>query len=639
MKNRRRGGAFRYRASWAYRASVDPAGLKEIWEMNRMIKDLFQGKKFVGSGLVKVSLGFMIVFVLIVALGFAYIVHSLFANYEGVRQTADLRTQLLRLENAMIDQETGQRGYLLSRRTEFLEPFDRGELNYHAASEALFAQVRSMNAEVSLETSVLELTAAGTGWKTEFGDAQIRKAMAGEAITEQELTEAKRQFDLFRTQAAELLEQVEVLRAERRTEMLNHLYALFAAMGTLFVVVQILMLNYLQKGLFRLTRPIIQLDRAVSSYEDGNMQERLPDYREDDEIGRLILNFKRMHEEMEKEKQALENTYRMINTLHQSRSLEDAYRNILKSIGALTSCDRMSVITQNPDGLYTIKAVCADGAVSLDELPLPDEAEDVEELLLGGFSTIYDDWSKHRAQGAIAERLYGGGIRSSMHIILRKEARVIGVLNVMSDEKGFFNAQKKERLEKLSPMIVTALENASETIRIRDMAMRDGLTGLWNRRYFDQAFDSQLARQAAGQSGGRSLSLILLDVDRFKVFNDTWGHAEGDLVLKHVGQLLQQQVRTGDIPVRFGGEEFAILLPDTSHEEAAVVAERIRKILESESPSRKYRITASFGITTSSGGRSKEELLEGADRALYRAKDEGRNRVCIDMGPGAQGIL
>lgn len=607
--------------------------------MNRMIKDLFQGKKFVGSGLVKTSLGFMIVFVLIVALGFAYILRSLFANYEGVRQTADLRTQLLRLENAMIDQETGQRGYLLSRREEFLEPFDRGEMNYHSASEALLVQVRGMDVEAAFKESVEDLTTTGTVWKTKFGDAQIRKAMAGDEVTERELSDAKRHLDLFRSKEAALLERVEVLRAERRTAMLNHLYALFAAMGTLFVVVQILMLNHLQKGLMRLTRPIIQLDRAVSSYEDGNMQERLPDYREDDEIGRLVLNFKRMHEEMEKEKQALENTYRMINTLHQSRNLEDTYRNILKSIGALTSCERMSVVTQNPDGWYTVKAVCADGVVSLDELPLPDEAEDLDELLLGGFSTIFEDWSKRRTEGAITEYLYAGGIRSSMHIILRKEARIIGVLNLMSEEKGFFNAQKKDRLEKLSPMIVTALENASETIRIQDMAMRDGLTGLWNRRYFEQAFDGQLARQEAGQSGGRPLSLILLDVDHFKVFNDTWGHAEGDLVLKHVGQLLQQQVRTGDIPVRFGGEEFAILLPDTSQEETMVAAERIRKSLESESPSRKYRITASFGIATSGGGRSKEKLLEGADRALYRAKDEGRNRVCIETGPGAQSIL
>lgn len=597
--------------------------------MNRMIKDLFQGKKFVGSGLVKASMGFMVVFVLIVAFGFFYIVHSLFTNYEGVKQTADLRNRLLQLENAMIDQETGQRGYLLSRRPEFLEPFDRGVLNYHRASEALLVQVREMDVDMALETSVLELMATGTSWKTEFGDIQIRKVMAGENLSERELTQAKERFDLFRSQEAVLLDQVEVLRAERRTAMLNHLYALFIAMGTLFIVVQILMLNYLQKGLMRITRPIIQLDRAVASYEDGNMQERLPDYREDNEIGRLVLNFKRMHDEMEKEQLVLENTYRMINTLHQSRNLEDAYRNILKSIESLIECDRMSVITQNADGNYSIKAVCADGVVSLEERALPDEAEDVYEFLLNGFSVIHEDWSRRRVSGAITDQLYAMGIRSSMHIVLRKEARILGVLNVLSKEPLFFTSQKKDRLEKLSPMIVTALENASETTRIQDMAMRDGLTGLWNRRYFEQVFDGQLAKQGAA-SVKRPLGLILLDVDHFKMFNDTWGHAEGDLVLKHVGQLLQQQVRGVDIPVRFGGEEFAILLPETSLEEAAAVAERVRQCLETESPSRKYRITASFGVASSHGERGKVELLEAADRALYRAKDEGRNRVCID---------
>ncbi|MEJ8306385.1 diguanylate cyclase [Saccharibacillus sacchari] len=606
--------------------------------MNKMLKDLFRGKKFVGSGLVKASLGFMIVFVLIVGLGFGYIVKSLFANYEGVRQTADLRTQLLQLESSLINQETGQRGYLLSRRSEFLEPFDQGSSSYEAISTAVIDQVREMEADASLEAAILELTEIGKTWKSQFGDTQIQKTQAGGTVTEQELTDAKRQFDLFRAKKETLMEQVEVLRAERRNAMLNHLYILFAAMGTLFVVVQMLMLNYLQKGLMRITRPIIQLDRAVMSYEDGNMQERLPDYREDNEIGRLVDNFRRMHDEMEKEKRTLENTYRMINTLYQSRDLEEAYRNILKSLETLMACDRMSVITQNADGGFSIKAVCFDGNVSLEERPLPDEADDVNELLRGGVSATHDDWSKHRAKGAITDGLYAIGIRSSMHILLRKENRVMGLLNLMSTEAGFFTAQKRDRLEMLSPMIVTALENASETLRIQDMAMRDGLTGLWNRRYFEQAFDAQLSRQGNAKAE-RPLSLILLDVDHFKTFNDTWGHSEGDLVLKHVSQLLQQQVRSGDIPVRFGGEEFAILLPDTSTEEATAAAERFRESLESQSLSRKYRITASFGVATSVGDRTKAQLVEAADRALYRAKDEGRNRVCADVEPGAQRLV
>jgi diguanylate cyclase (GGDEF)-like protein len=241
---------------------------------------------------------------------------------------------------------------------------------------------------------------------------------------------------------------------------------------------------------------------------------------------------------------------------------------------------------------------------------------------------VHEDWSQYRAEGEITDGLYALGIRSSMHILLRKEARVIGVLNLMSARTGFFTLQKKERLEKLSPMIVTALENASETVRIKNMAMRDGLTELWNRRYFEQALDGIAAQRESG-SASLPLSLILLDIDYFKTFNDTWGHPEGDLVLKHVGRLLMDEVRAGDIPVRFGGEEFAVLLPDTSPEAARAAAERFRVRLESESPSRKYRITASFGVASVEGRPDGAALIEAADRALYRAKEQGRNRVCV----------
>ncbi len=596
--------------------------------MNRMIKDLLQGKKFVGSGLLKASIVFMIGFVLIVALGFTYLVRSLFSNYEGVRQTADLRTQLLRLENAMVDQETGQRGYLLTGRMEFLEPFDRGSLNYRSASDALLLEVREMKGRTELTKAVRQLTDTGLGWKKEFGDAQIRTVMAGESVSERELLAAKQKLDQFRTQQRSLLEQVELLRGERRTEMLNRLYLLFGAIALIFIVFQMLMLNYLQKGLMRITRPIMQLDRVVASYEDGNIRERLPDYVEDNEIGRLVRNFRRMHDEMEKEKQTLENTYRMINMLHQSRSPEEAYRSILKSLGSLIVCERMSVITQNADRSFSVKAVCAEGTVSLDERMLSGEEKDIQELLNGGFSMVHEDWSQYRAEGEITDGLYALGIRSSMHILLRKEARVIGVLNLMSARTGFFTLQKKERLEKLSPMIVTALENASETVRIKNMAMRDGLTELWNRRYFEQALDGIAAQRESG-SASLPLSLILLDIDYFKTFNDTWGHPEGDLVLKHVGRLLMDEVRAGDIPVRFGGEEFAVLLPDTSPEAARAAAERFRVRLESESPSRKYRITASFGVASVEGRPDGAALIEAADRALYRAKEQGRNRVCV----------
>lgn len=208
----------------------------------------------------------------------------------------------------------------------------------------------------------------------------------------------------------------------------------------------------------------------------------------------------------------------------------------------------------------------------------------------------------------------------------------------MSAETDAFSPQDKERLELLAPMIVTALENATETTRMQAMAHHDGLTGIWNRRYFEESLEN-LVLGYERDTNPEPFSLILLDVDRFKLFNDTWGHSEGDLVLKHLAGMLQSCVRPEDIPARFGGEEFAVLLPRTRMEEAKLVAERIRRELESHSPSRQYKVTASFGVAEWEDGFDRPQFIESADRALYQAKESGRNRVVDSRTLRAEGSI
>ncbi|OWR31002.1 hypothetical protein CDO73_10150 [Saccharibacillus sp. O23] len=593
-----------------------------------MLSDLLGGRKFVGSGLIKMNIWFMLVFILNVSLGFGYLVHTVKTDYQQVRQAADLRIQLLSLENALVDQETGQRGYLLTGNNEFLEPFDRGMQKYAEMSAILLDGAATVDEHPGFGTQIKALIEMGSNWKIEYGDAQVRKVMSGGSITETELLRSKRQFDEFRSEEAEALKVVERLRDERRTTMLHNLTYLFAAVGCVFIVVQFFMLYFLQKGLTRITLPIIQLDRAVASYESGNIRSKLPAYREDNEIGRLVENFRLMHEEMEREKNVLTETYRLINMLNQTRGLDEAYQVTLESISSLVECERVSVITQNEIRGFSIKALLYRGAFTRQETPLSGEEEDVYDLLRGGFSMIHADWSKYRAKGSITDQLFESGIRSSMHIILRKEARIFGVLNLMSEKADSFSQQDKERLELLAPMIVTALDNATETTRIRAMAHHDGLTGIWNRRYFEESLENlMLSQERDSDPDKQPFSLILLDVDRFKLFNDTWGHSEGDLVLKHLAALLEECVRPEDIPARFGGEEFAVLLPRTGTEEAKTIAERIRGELEANSPSRQYKVTASLGVAEWEDGFDRQRLIEFADRALYQAKEDGRNRV------------
>lgn len=155
--------------------------------------------------------------------------------------------------------------------------------------------------------------------------------------------------------------------------------------------------------------------------------------------------------------------------------------------------------------------------------------------------------------------------------------------------------------------------------RSEAMANSDALTGLANRRRFERDIDRR-----SNQSG--PTAVLMIDVDHFKVFNDTHGHALGDEVLRHVGTALQATFRDGDVPYRYGGEEFCVLLPDTSPPEAMQAGERARGAIEAIDLAGGLRVTASVGVALTPAARV-GEALEAADQALYEAKGNGRNRV------------
>lgn len=170
------------------------------------------------------------------------------------------------------------------------------------------------------------------------------------------------------------------------------------------------------------------------------------------------------------------------------------------------------------------------------------------------------------------------------------------------------------------------LQHAMHMLAVK--AQIDGLTGLWNRAYFDARLAAELSES---QRHGRPLSLVMCDIDRFKSINDGYGHPFGDGVLERFAHILTAG-RNSDVACRYGGEEFGIILPSTDADEAVGVAERCRAALAAETWPRHedLRITASFGVAdvASIGIRAKpKELVEAADAVLYRAKQNGRNRI------------
>jgi diguanylate cyclase (GGDEF)-like protein/putative nucleotidyltransferase with HDIG domain len=171
------------------------------------------------------------------------------------------------------------------------------------------------------------------------------------------------------------------------------------------------------------------------------------------------------------------------------------------------------------------------------------------------------------------------------------------------------------------------IENAQLYTQATTRANTDELTSLYNHRHFHERLEQEIAR---GSRFGSTFSLILMDIDLFKSYNDIYGHLAGDQVLRKVGRYIATSVRSIDLAFRYGGEEFAVILPEARLDDAYKGAERIRKTIESKSSSRAMPITVSVGVANwPTDGVMKEEIINRADAALYRAKELGRNRTCL----------
>jgi len=224
------------------------------------------------------------------------------------------------------------------------------------------------------------------------------------------------------------------------------------------------------------------------------------------------------------------------------------------------------------------------------------------------------------------------GVRSWLGVPLSIYGETAGVLAVQSRERGAFDADHRRLLESIGAQAAVALQNA----RLYELAMVDGLTSLFVRRYFDARLEEEIERS---RRFGGDFSVVMMDIDDFKQLNDTHGHQAGDLVLVRVADIVNREMRGVDTAARYGGEEFAMVLPRTGMLDAYNQAERIRTLIEEARISfdgKALSVTGSFGIASypESGLGKAEDLIRRADTALYRAKRTGKNRVELYWAEG-----
>jgi len=232
-------------------------------------------------------------------------------------------------------------------------------------------------------------------------------------------------------------------------------------------------------------------------------------------------------------------------------------------------------------------------------------------------------WQPHGAFICVPLRIKGRG--------------VIGVLSAQKPDPHGFGQGDLDLFYAVANQVATALENAQLYERTRELTTRDDLTGLFNRRHFFDHLEKEVQRARRYQ---RVFSLLMLDLDDFKHYNDTHGHLKGDEALKEVARLLQAATRRADLVARFGGEEFVVLLPETNTLKATVAAEKIRAAMEvypfdGRSTQPDGKLTVTIGVATfPEDSKDTVELMNLADRALYAGKLKGGN--CVSVVP-AQG--
>ncbi|GAB4477471.1 MAG: hypothetical protein Kow0088_16390 [Anaerolineales bacterium] len=217
---------------------------------------------------------------------------------------------------------------------------------------------------------------------------------------------------------------------------------------------------------------------------------------------------------------------------------------------------------------------------------------------------------------------------------LLAEDRVYGALTLGSSRKAAFNAADLRLLVSFAATATTALRNAQLHAAVQQQAITDPLTGLYNRRGFWDLAEHELVR---AQRFNRPLSLILIDIDRFKEINDTYGHLMGDKILASVSANCKMEFRQVDIVARYGGDEFIVLLPETRLPEALSAGERLRARIESlyfTHNDSKIHVTICLGVAEMQSADSLKSLIERTDQALYRAKQSGRNRVGVAEASG-----
>ena len=452
----------------------------------------------------------------------------------------------------------------------------------------------------------------------------------------------------------------------------GHLWILFVCVTVFCVFFQFVLITLMVNTLIE--RPLSKLYQAMQRVQDGNLTAKCEVITEDEfkDVARCFndmlcglneMNEKRKNiekrliqtEESLKYKIELENKSRIIKRMNEE--LTEAFNTtaLLYSVSQyLNSVLDLKELVTIVQIIFEEKFKCQQYFLALVDrhgtgltinshkgLPMLSTATDNLHLAAGeglaGMTAVkqriyhLDDISHHPQVGielTNLEKTLNGAVMS-LPLVVR--GQLIGVLIVSRSEQNSFLPTDRQSLEAIANQIAVAFDRCELYTKTRELSVTDDLTGIANRRHFQQMMTMEFKR---AERYKRHLSLLMIDADHFKLFNDTYGHLAGDDMLKRMAQLIRKNLREVDILARYGGEEFIVLLTDTALTDAVTVANKLRELLKANlridtaHQNQPHHVSISVGVSAYPDcANSTEDLIHTADMALYTAKSRGRDCV------------
>jgi diguanylate cyclase (GGDEF)-like protein/putative nucleotidyltransferase with HDIG domain len=333
------------------------------------------------------------------------------------------------------------------------------------------------------------------------------------------------------------------------------------------------------------------------------------------------------HEQLREQDEETTLVNRLTAIITSNMSIQMIFDNFTQELKKVVDVDWAAIALIDGNELYFVALSSNIGSVWQKEERIPLEGTATERSCQDKQAVYEDDLKRHHRFWTWESYLQQG-IRSVVDLPLNVTDRIIGSLILASRQpKAYSSQRQRKRLEKVALQIAAPVENAHLYNRLEQRSRIDELTGLFNRRHFEERLKEEVSRHSRY---GDVFSIFMLDLDNFKAYNDTYGHPAGDTLLSQMGRIVKGSVRNVDQAFRYGGDEFVIILPQTTREDAYIVAERVRVQIARTMEKQAIAVTSSIGLANyPADGVVADELIDVADNALYHAKRAGGNRILV----------